>query len=207
MITPRFGYRRFVVALLIAFALPLSVGAAEKTAAKQKANAMVPKIDLSGMGGALPAAEGLKSKKSESQPQELTTKSSTPDVAYSVLEVVHAQDFTRAAGGVKPVGGALKAISLYGKPPSTQKFTTLVKVKATRPVNTSIELVVLDTRGDTAMTGSGQLTFKPNEKAEVEYLMDWAPTPQPRGGDYKLLVRIGGQPMGTWPLKVLDEKR
>lgn len=200
-----------IVALLILVALPFSDAiAADKAPAKKKSNVVVPKIDLSGIGGDLPSSDGIKSKKAEGN--AMSPKASDPDVSYSVVEVAHAQDFSRGFGGAKPVGGALKAISLYGKPPTTQKFTTLVKVKATRPVNTSIELVILDSRGDTAMSGSGELSFKSddkkkNEASEVDYLMDWAPTPQPKGGDYKVLVRIAGQPMGTWPLKVLDEKR
>lgn len=204
MISPMSAHRNLF--LLAALCLPLCAVAADKPAAKKKkSDVVVPKIDLSGIGGDLPKADGLKGKKA--QGSGLTPKTSDPDVSYDVVEVVHAQDFSRGAGGARPVGGALEAITLYGKPPSTQKFSTLVRVKATKAVNTSIELVILDPRGDTMMTGSGELGFKGNEKREVDYLIDWAPTPHPKGGDFKLLVRIGGQPMGTWPLKVVADKR
>jgi hypothetical protein len=41
---------------------------------------------------------------------------------------------------------------------------------------------------------------------EVDYMVDWDPTPTRAGGDFKVLIRIGGQVMGTWPLKVVAQK-
>jgi len=53
------------------------------------------------------------------------------------------------------------------------------------------------------MTSSGELNFRRAKGDEVEYPVEWAPTPWPKGGNFSLLIRIGGQAMGTWPLKVV----
>ena len=144
-------------------------------------------------------------KKPESRQGAVAPKVTTSDVEYTVVKVEHASAFVRTAEGAKPQGGVLPAVMLSGHPPTTQPFTTLVRVKATQRVNASIELVILDPRGDTALSGAGELVFRDGKADHVDYLLDWAPVARPSGGDYQLLIRIAGKPMGTWPLKV--EKR
>ncbi len=171
-------------------------------ASKQKAKQQVevPKIDLGGLGG-LPQMDGIEMKRAGQDDigPRVTTKG---EVKYEVLDVVHATGFTRTADGTKPAGEALRAIQLHGRPPVTQQFTTLVKVKATQSVNASIDVVILDPRGDTALSGSGNLSFAHSKTGEVEWLIDWSPTPRAAGGNYKMLIRVAGRPMGTWPLQV-----
>lgn len=198
-------------ALLLTFALVATPALATEgkagkkdKAAKEKATA--PKLDLGlgNLGGELPSVDGIEAKKATVQQQspQITTR----DVKFEVLEVVHAYDFVRTAQGTRPNGEILQEVGLYGHPPSTPKFATMVRVKATQNVNTSIELVILDPRGDTALSGSGELLFAGSKNGEVDWVIDWAPTARPQGGEFKLLVRIGGQPMGTWPLKVVASK-
>lgn len=195
------GKRLFV--LIVLALLPCAAIAAEKAKGKVK-----PKLDLGigTIGGELPAADGIERKKAKQEgvAPKVTTSA---DATFEVVEVQNAWDFTRSASGMKPVGDLLTAITLYGKPPTTQKFTTLVRIKATQPVTAPIELALLDPRGDTAMSGSGELNFKGAKDGEVSWLIDWAPVARPTGGDFKLLIRVAGRPMGTWPLKVVEEKR
>lgn len=177
--------------------------------ATKKVEAPKLELGLGSLGGALPKAEGLSNGREVQTGAGMSPTVTTSDVRYEVVKIQHAYDFARTAEGAKPVGGPLTEIGLYGEPPSTPKFTTLVKVKASKPVNTStsIELVILDPRGDTALSGNGELNFRGAKDGEVEWLIDWAPTARASGGDYRLLVRIAGQPLGTWPLKVVAEAK
>ncbi len=188
-------------AVTLVFALAVSSFAEAGEPSKKKVE--LPNLGLGNIGGELPKTDGLK--KPSARPATVAPQVTTSDVAYTVVKVEHATVFTRTATGAKPQSGVLPAVLLSGDPPTTQPFTTLVKVKATQKVNASIELVILDPRGDTALSGAGQLDFRNSKTDEVEYLIDWAPVARPSGGNYQLLLRIAGQPMGTWPLKV--EKR
>jgi hypothetical protein len=191
------------VLLLLVPALALAAEPArKKPAAKPAMTVEVPKIDLGGIGG-VPKADGMEAKRADQR--DIAPKVTSSDVQYSVEEVVNAQEFTRTAAGNRPVGEPLKAVRMHGRPQVTQQFTTLVRVKATQNVNASIDVVILDPRGDTALSGSGTLSFTGSKTGEVEWLIDWAPTARPSGGDYKMLIRVAGRPMGTWPLKVLAE--
>jgi hypothetical protein len=184
---------------LLAVALSLSGWAAGSSKpAKQKFD--VPNLGLGNVGGEIPKADDLK--KPETGSQDLGLKSSAKDVKYQVVKVEHATDFTGGPHGGKAVG-PLEAVVLSGEPPTLQKFATRVRVKASARVNAPIELVILDARGDTALSGNGEVVFGQGD--EADYLMDWAPVARPSGGDYKVLVRIAGQPMGTWPLKVVKK--
>jgi hypothetical protein len=188
-------------ALLGAASLAL---AADPAPAKKKSGAKVtvPKIEMPTFGE-IPKAEGLvapKAEKLSNDPQVTTTRAT-----YEVVKVQHARDFSKSGDRAQPVG-LLEAIALSGKPPTLEKFTTLVRVKSPQKVSTEIELVILDPRGDTALSGGGELSYRGAKGDEVDYLIDWAPVARPAGGEYKLLVRIGGEPMGTWPMKVVARK-
>ena len=200
------GQGLLAVALGVLFAAGPQALAEEPRKAPQKKPAQkveVPKIDLGGLGG-IPNADGVQKKRSDAS-AELSPKVTGSEVEYRVERVVHAQGFTRSVEGHVPVGEALEAIRLHGRPPVTQAFTTMIRVKATANVNASIDVAILDPRGDTALSGSGNLSFANAKTGEAEWLIDWTPTPRPHAGEYKVLVRIAGRPMGTWPLRVLPE--
>jgi hypothetical protein len=164
----------------------------------------VPKIDLSGMS-AIPNAEGLQARKAE--PTTMAPRAGDGDLKYEVVTIAHARQFSRTGKGYAPVGGLLRQIALEGNPPATQRFTTYVRVRATRETDAAIEVVILDPSGDTALSGTGHIRFKKFGKgADADWTIDWDPTPRPRGGKYQVVVRVGGQPMGTWPLEVVSEK-
>ncbi len=89
----------------------------------------------------------------------------------------------------------------------TERFTTAVRLKSPQRASAPIELALLDPRGDTALSASGEVSFKTVKGDEVDYLVDWDPVPLRAGGDFQLLIRIAGQPMGTWPLKIVEQNK
>jgi hypothetical protein len=181
---------------------PSKKPAATKAAAKST-KLDVPKIDLSGLG-TIPKGDGIVAKRVENE--ELTPRFGDSEVVtYEVVGIGHARSFTGGAKGLTPVGGMLRSIALSGDPLSTPPFTTVVRVRSSQKGDAPIEVVILDPSGDTALSGSGVVRFK--NPGTTDWQIDWDPTPRPRGGTYKVLVRVGGKPMGTWSLDVTAEKK
>jgi len=170
--------------------------------AKKKPAVKVPSFTLPSMGE-VPRADGLVKPRAETGPTGPSAVRGE-DATYTVTKVTFAKQFVRGSGGQQPVQ-PFTSVALRGTPLITEKFSSLVKVKCPQKANASIELAVLDPRGDTAMDARGELIFKGSASDEIEYLVDWDPTPARAGGKYQLLVRIAGQPMGSWPLLV-EEK-
>lgn len=153
---------------------------------------------------AIPKGEGLRAPKAApvaSQPTVTAT-----DATYQVLQVTHAKAFIRTPKGAQPAGGPLEAIPLSGEPLSTEKFSTVIRIKCPQRASAGIDVVILDGRGNTAMTASGELNFRGVKQDEVEYTIDWDPTPTKAGGDYQVLIRVAGQVLGTWPLKMAERR-
>ena len=48
-------------------------------------------------------------------------------------------------------------VATDGNPPTTEKFSTVVRVKATQKTNASIDVVILDPRGDTLMEAGREI--------------------------------------------------
>ena len=57
------------------------------------------------------------------------------------------------------------------------------------------------------MSSQGEVSFRGVKGDEVDYLVDWDPTPCRAAGDYTVNIRIAGRDMGTWPLKFVLEKK
>ena len=121
------------------------------------------------------------------------------DEGYSVVRVVHGKAFMRGPDGAKP-STPFPQVNVAGNPLMTEKFSTVVRVKSPPKKNTSIELAILDQRGDTVMEASGELRFATG--TEAEWQVDWEPTSVRNPGDFQVLVRVGGNPLGTFPLKL-----
>jgi hypothetical protein len=191
---------RHVALFVLIAALPCLGGEATKSKAPKSTpmKVEVPKVDLSGLG-ALPTGEGISASRAR---EDALTPRAAADVQYEVVLVQHARQFTRTADTYAPVGEALQSVALAGDPPHTPRFTTHVRVRATREGRASLDLVVLDPAGDTAMSGEGTLIFR-GDKREGDFLIEWDPTARPTGGTYQLLVRVAGRPLGTWPLEVV----
>lgn len=173
------------------------------TDAKPKGKPKGQKLDL-GLGSfdAIPKGEGLEKKKDGAPAQQ--ESSVTPlNATYSIVRVLHGKSFNRTPAGAQPTA-PFEGVKLAGDPPTSEKFTTIVRVKCPQRVNTSIDVAILDPRGETMMeVQAGQLNFKGLKSDEVDYTVDWDPTPLPGGGQYQTLVRVGGTPMGSTPLKVM----
>jgi hypothetical protein len=159
-----------------------------------------PKIDLGLPSfGALPTGDGMK-KVGEKAPTERSTPAGP--TAYTVVSVQHGKGFVRTPQGSKP-SAPFAAVNASGSPLLTEKFSTVVRVHASEQRSASIEVLVLDPRGDTVMDANGELAFKADE---TEWTVDWAPTGIRAPGAFQVLVRVGGQPLGTFPLTV-DAKK
>jgi hypothetical protein len=156
-----------------------------------------PKLDLGiPRFDALPKGDDMK-KVDEKAPTERAA--TAPGVSpYTIVGVQHGKGFLRTPTGSKP-SAPYPAVMASGNPLMTEKFSTVVRVKAPEKKNASIELAVLDPRGDTVMDAQGQVTFKGEE---ADWTVDWAPSGIRAVGDFQVLVRIDGNPLGTFPLKI-----
>ena len=151
---------------------------------------------------ALPTGEGLEKPKDKSEQAGPTTKAT--DAQYQVVSVVHGKAFLRTSTGAKP-STPFEQVSTEGNPPTTEKFSTVVRVRCISKVNASIDVVILDPRSDTLMEASGELFFRNQKDPELDWTVDWERTQLPRGpGAYQVLIRVAGQPMGTFPLKIAE---
>ena len=157
-----------------------------------------PRLDL-GLPtfNALPTDQKLeKSKRVETQLKPSGTRA---DEGYTVMRVVHGKGFLRGPDGAKP-STPFPQVTVSGNPLMTEKFSSVVRVKSPGKRNTRIEVVILDPRGDTVMDASGELRFGTGE--EAEWQVDWEPSGVRNPGEFQVLVRLGGNPMGTFPFKV-----
>lgn len=195
------------LSLLFATTLLLSLpahAADKKAPAKKPADKPVVKLDgMFNMPGAELPKDSLE-KKNEKLGD--APKESVGNASYEVLKVQHGRGFTRSPTGATAQGGELLEIALSGNPPTTDKFTTIIRVKSSAKNNVPIEVAVIDPRGDTVMSSpSGTLVFFGSKQDAVDYQIDWEPTALRSGGDYKVLVRVANEVKGTWPLKVAQK--
>jgi len=191
--------RKKICALTIV-ALVVSAAALAEGAGKKPKSPDVSSITLPPLAE-IPTADGISPPAAERLAPEPSAPSSP---VYSVTKIQHAKSFLLSRLGPLPTGGAIDRVHLEGKPPSFEKFSTAVRVKSPQKVNAMIEVLVLDPRGDVAMSAAGELRFRGAKGDEVDYVVDWDAVPCRWAGDFLVAVRVGGQPMGTWPLKVVE---
>ena len=176
--------------------------AADKPKAKAGGKGAGPKLDL-GLGpttpmGGLPMDKLEKPKEATADQQTRTSAASEP---YTVLAVLHGKSFAKGPKGSAPAA-PFPGLVVAGDPPTSERFSTVVRLRSPEKRNTSVEVAVLDVRGDTVMEASGQILFGNAE--EAEWSVDWQPSWVKRKGPLQVLVRVGGNPLGTWPLPVVD---
>ncbi len=188
-------------ALILATALA-SAAALADPGSKRRSRPDVPSIALPALGE-LPKADGI----SPPAPEKLGPESTVVPISatYTVTRIQHAKSFVQSKLGPLPVGKAIDSVKLAGKPPSTEKFSTAVRVKSPQKVNAMVEVLVLDPRGNVAMSAAGELRFRQAKGDEVDYLIDWDAVPSRWAGDFVVAVRVAGKPLGTWPLKVIEQ--
>lgn len=157
-----------------------------------------PKLDLG-----LPTFKDIPKEKLE-KPKEAEEAQQKPsgtraDEGYTVVRVVHGKGFIRGPDGAKP-SAPFPQVTVAGNPLATEKFSSVIRLKSPAKKNTRIEVAILDQRGDTVMEASGEIRFGNAE--ETEWQVDWEPTGVRNPGEFQVLVRIGGNPLGTFPLKL-----
>ncbi len=158
-----------------------------------------PKLDLG-----IPTFKDIPNQKLE-KPKETPEAQQSPsgtrlDEGYTVVRVLHGKGFMRAPDGARP-STPFPQVTVSGNPLATEKFSSVIRVKSPAKKNTRIEVAILDQRGDTVMEASGEIRFGNGD--EAEWQVDWEPTGVRNPGEFQVLVRIGGNPLGTFPLKVV----
>lgn len=189
------------IPVVVAAVLTLSLPAAAEQPRKLKGtkSESAPKVSLD-----LPTFDAIpKDQKLETATKkDRQTGPSTPkiDEGYSVVRIVIGKAFIRTPEGAKP-SAPYPAVALTSTNPNvTEAFSSIIRVKSGARRNARIEVAVLDQRADTVMEASGELRF--NTGDEAEWQVDWDPTQIRNPGDFQFLVRVGGNPLGTFPLKI-----
>jgi hypothetical protein len=183
--------------IVLALSLSLAAFAGEpKLKGSKKESA--PKLDL-GLPTFNQIPTDQKLEKVKEKPEQQAPSGAKADEGYSVVRVTHGKAFLRAPDGAK-ASAPFTQVTASGNPLMTEKFSTAVRVKSPSKKNTRIEVAILDFRGDTVMEAAGELRFGTGD--EAEWLVDWDPSGVRGPGDFQVLVRIGGNPLGTFPLKV-----
>jgi hypothetical protein len=187
--------RLVLVASLVCVGLAVAADPKLKGSKKETA----PKLDLG-----LPRFDALPTdtRLEQATPKQdtLQTTKSAVEEGFSVVRVVHGKAFLRGPEGAKP-SAPFPQVTLTNN--VTEKFSTVVRVKNPAKRNASIEVVVLDFRGDTVMEASGEISFRGKED-ETEWTVDWEPTAVRGPGEFQVLVRVGGNPLGTFPIKFAE---
>jgi hypothetical protein len=164
-----------------------------------------PKLDLGlkvDVGGSIP--KGTELKKANQKDVKLESTTNAADLSYEIVKVSHGKSFAYGPNGATPTV-ALEGIPASGNPLTTEKFTTVVRVKCAQKVSASIELAVLDARSNEIMSGGGTVYFRSKTSAESDYTLDWDPTAVRAAGDYNLMVKVAGNIVGTFPFRIVDK--
>ncbi len=190
------GMRRaFLIAVLVVAAAAWADDKKLKGTVKKTA----PKLDL-GLQPFGDIPKGAELAKPKAAEENADTRSSAPgEKVCSVVSVQHAKGFVRGTDGARP-SSPMPVLPASGSPLRTDKFVSMVRVKCTDKRNREIAVAILDPAQDTVMDASGQLFFA--GKTETEWQVDWDATSIRRVGDYGVLVRVGGEALGTFPLKI-----
>lgn len=155
-----------------------------------------PKIDLGlPQFNAIPKADDLKKAGPAQDPQQKPSDAVVVEKA-SVLSVTHTRP---GKGGPAPIA----SLTASGNPLTTDKFSSVVKVKSPGKRGMGIDVEILDPRGQQVMQANGSLNFHGSD--ETEWHVDWDSTSIRAAGDFQVKVTIGGDVSATFPLKVVSQ--
>ncbi len=184
---------------LAALLLAVAAHAEEPKKLKATKKESAPKLDLGiPTFGELPKDQKLESARDKREEAQSPT-AVRADEGFSVVRVVHGKGFIKSPDGAKP-SAPFPQVTASGPPWQTEKFSSVIRVKSPAKKGARIEVAILDTRDDTVMEASGELFFRGGE--ETEWQVDWDASGVRTPGEFKLLVRVGGNPLGTFPFKV-----
>jgi hypothetical protein len=193
---------RSVLISSILVVLPLAAVASNPEPEAKKKPAIV--LDMPKLSGVPKDAELVKPTSDMRLPE---TRVSANVATYEIIKVQHGKSFMRTPKGSAAANGGLQAIALRGTPPTSEKFTTVVRLKSAQRVGGPIELALVDSMGNVAMSANGQITFRGTKGTELDYAVDWEPTPFRRAGEYQMTVRVGAQDLGSFPLTVSEPQK
>jgi hypothetical protein len=116
--------------------------------------------------------------------------------------VLHARSFLRSPEGAK-AAAPFTQVNLTGPAPFTsEKFSSIIRVKSPAKRRAHIEVAILDARGESVMEADGEVSFRAGD--EAEWAVEWAPTTLRFAGDFQVQVRIAGNQIGTFPIKFAE---
>lgn len=185
---------------LVALLLAVAAHADEPKKLKGSKKEAAPRLDL-GLPtfGEIPKDQKLESAKGKEEKQSAPSGTRAEE-GFSVVRVVHGRGFIKGPDGAKP-SAPFPQVTASGPPWMTEKFSSVIRVKNPAKKGARIEVAILDTRDDTVMEASGEIFFR-GAGDETEWQVDWDASGVRAPGDFKLLVRVGGTPLGTFPFKV-----
>lgn len=146
--------------------------------------------------GTLPTSTELAKPKEQTLEHKSTGGDST-EHCYTVVSITHGRSFKRGPGGTQP-DKPYPAVLITGNPPYSDRFSSIVKVKCPARRGGSIEVEIEDAQGNMVMNGSGQIAFKNQD--ETEWQIDWSDTPMRNEGEFKFVLRIAGNLIGSFPI-------
>lgn len=123
-----------------------------------------------------------------------------PPPQYSIVQVAHVRKKTMAPAG-KLVDAGLQEVTLSGNPLMSEPFTSIIKIRCPERMGASVEVSITDERGNVAMSSIGRVYFRDNKRDEVDYPVEWEPSPFQKAGNYFLVVHISDQQLGSWPIQ------
>lgn len=183
---------------LALLALPAFAGDPPPAKKPAKKKPQAPTFTLPSLGE-VPKAEGIR--RSTRDVADPSSRTVATDATYKILSITHGKAFTGSPEGAVPVGAPLEQVKIKDDK-HTEKFATVVRVRSPQRQGAEIEVAILDPRGSTALSASGTVSWRGAKGDDTEWVVDWDPSPVIGPGAYQVLVRVAGQPMGTWPLKL-----
>jgi hypothetical protein len=158
----------------------------------------VPKLEL-GLSP-LPRADEVKQAPATVL-REVRAEARPDEEGISVTSVAHGREILRTAKGAEPKQ-VLEVVMLEGRPPTTERFSTAVRVRSVPRVDLLIEVAVIDPWGKTVMWNEGTVSFRGSTHPEQDHVVDWSPTSLRAGGRYTVEIKLDRRSVGTWPLEL-----
>lgn len=113
-------------------------------------------------------------------------------VAYAIEAVKHAKSFRVGREGACEPQGAIESFKVPTFPATVEAFETCLRLKASSGVVASIEARILDPQGKEVASAGGEVSFA-RKSNTIDYVISWIGFPARSGGQYKMVVRVGGE--------------
>lgn len=125
-----------------------------------------------------------------------------PTAVHFTIDAAHlARSFRTGRDGACVADGPLDGFRLPGVPATVEAFETCVRVTASAGVVSTLEARILDPAGREVASASGEVSFAGRSRT-VDYVISWTGFPAPRTGRYLLVLRLGGDTVREFPIRV-----